>query len=109
MDTACNDNRVLAWVVEHDVDPTHVYALDLFLPDTVVFHRFHVVDSKKHLTERCPLPEGAADKQPGGVCICEPLEVAVRLPFPAGVMAGPGHHVGEDAEYAGELAESPAS
>lgn len=86
-----HDKRVVEWVRAHGVEPTEVYALDLFLEGdqpTFVAHRYHTVNGHKHLHVQCPLPEGAADKQGGDVCRCDPLEVHVTMPFPSGVMTG---------------------
>lgn len=97
-DAACDDPRVLSWLAVHEVTPSNTYAIDVF-QETFTAHCFHTNDDgSKHLHGSCDHTGEVPKQDDDDVCRCKPREITMILPFPSGVMAGPGHMVDEGAE-----------
>ncbi len=92
VDNAMDNPAVVRWVRDHGVDPTTVYALDIFSEELIV-HTYCTDGGRKHLVSNHPaiLALTKPDVDLAAVCVNDARRIHMLRPFPAGVMAGPGH------------------
>ena len=92
VDNACDNPAVVQWVRDHGVDPTTVYALDVF-SDELIVHTYCTQGGRKHIVRSHPdvLTITKPDVDPDAICVNDAKRIRMLRPFPAGVMAGPGH------------------